>query len=521
MAEQNSIDLNQIYPSTLKYLSHPIPADINPHDFPEWLQSQSQEQNHPAFLSDLARLEQLVFQVSTFQDTTSIAPEKKETNPSLQLLLLKSTGLTELLKKKPITPEAGEEIILVYKQAFSNTPVVKVASSQDLLALKIVAEELELKQVAKETGATILELNSVLLQAEEKSLIYLPETKIQRPQQFASVGWESYAKYKKSRYFTLQWHITQRCDMFCQHCYDRTLRNEVTLEEGFQILDQLEEFAKKNHVTCQVTFTGGNPLMHKHFYELYQSAVDRGFLTGILGNPMPVEAIKKLVEIRTPEFYQISLEGLEEHNDIIRGKGSFQRGLQFLDTLREQGIYSMVMLTLTDANMDQVIPLADVLRNKSDQFTFNRLSNVGQGAALASAEQEQYREFLERYTEAAETNPVMSFKDSFFNILRFNKGLPLLGGCTGYGCGAAFNFVSLLPDGEVHACRKFPSLIGNLYQHSLDQVYEGDLAEKYRNGASECYDCKIRPACGGCLAVAQSSGRDPFTEKDPYCFFKA
>ena len=30
------------------------------------------------------------------------------------------------------------------------------------------------------------------------------------------------------------------------------------------------------------------------------------------------------------------------------------------------------------------------------------------------------------------------------------------GGCTGFGCGAAFNFMAVLPDGEVHACRKVP-----------------------------------------------------------------
>ncbi|NDY43751.1 hypothetical protein G3N55_13020, partial [Dissulfurirhabdus thermomarina] len=40
------------------------------------------------------------------------------------------------------------------------------------------------------------------------------------------------------------------------------------------------------------------------------------------------------------------------------------------------------------------------------------------------------------------------FKDNLLNALLHREGLPLSDGCTGYGCGAAFNFIALLPDGE-------------------------------------------------------------------------
>jgi hypothetical protein len=51
----------------------------------------------------------------------------------------------------------------------------------------------------------------------------------------------------------------------------------------------------------------------------------------------------------------------------------------------------------------------------------------------------------------------MGLKDNLLNLVLAEGGEAPFGGCTGNGCGAAFNFVTLLSDGEVHACRKFPS----------------------------------------------------------------
>ncbi|MCF8040004.1 MAG: SPASM domain-containing protein, partial [Desulfohalobiaceae bacterium] len=94
---------------------------------------------------------------------------------------------------------------------------------------------------------------------------------------------------------------------------------------------------------------------------------------------------------------------------------------------------------------------------------------------------------------------------------------PLFGGCTGFGCGAAFNFVSLLPDGEVHACRKFPSYLGNIFEQTFDDIYDSQQARAYRAGPAACRDCSIRPVCRGCPAVIQSLGLDVSKDRDPFC----
>jgi selenobiotic family peptide radical SAM maturase len=178
----------------------------------------------------------------------------------------------------------------------------------------------------------------------------------------------------------------------------------------------------------------------------------------------------------------------------------------------------MVMLTLTRDNLDQVLELGERLRGITELFTFNRLATVGRGAELSAVPPEEFPDFLARYMDAAETNPCMGFKDNLFNLLRWQRGLSLEGGCAGHGCGAAFNFLALLSDGEVHACRKLPSLIGNIHQQRLNEIYHGHAARRFRSGSKSCSTCPIRPVCGGCPAVSYGFGRDIFTDLDPYCF---
>jgi len=329
---------------------------------------------------------------------------------------------------------------------------------------------------------------------------------------------EDSARGRKTGWFTLQWHLTHACDMDCKHCYDRRRLSVLRLDEAMRVLDEVQAFCEKRGVEPSMSLSGGNPFLYPWFFDVYEEVVKRGMHVNILGNPVAEEQIERLVSIKVPRYYQISLEGLREHNDEIRGEGSFDRALAFLPILKKHGIRRIVMLTLTKANLDQVIPLGELLQGKADRFTFNRLSQTGEGANLELPDIETYGRFMIDYMAAKKRTPVLGFKDNLFNIYRHELGMKLQGGCTGFGCGAAFNFVCLLPDGDVHACRKLPSALGNVRESSLEAIYESQMADRYRAGCEDCKGCPIFDKCGGCLAVTAGQGGDRFKERDPHCF---
>ena len=323
---------------------------------------------------------------------------------------------------------------------------------------------------------------------------------------------------RKTRVFTVQWHLTNRCPFHCRHCYDRSARDDLNLIEVRQVLADTLDFCRKKRVRPQFSLSGGDPLIYPHFWDLYGDIAKVKVPVSILGNPIPAPEIQRLMEVQTPIYYQVSLEGLSAYNDEVRGSGHFERTMAFLAQARALGLETHVMLTLTRANLDQVIPLGTLLRGLTGRFTFNRLAQVGQAVDLEPPSQADYKALLEEYINARRNNPVFGFKDNLFNILRHTHNQPMLPGCTGFGCGAAFNFVALLPDGEVHACRKFPSRIGNIRENKLAAIYHSAEARSYRGGSLACRKCRLRRSCGGCLAVTYGRGGDPLRERDPDCF---
>lgn len=479
----------------------------------------------PGHLPEVMRLEWAVYQAQRRPSDFSSEPEKLSLNPFLQVLSLSWKNLPLLLKTEdpaalpPIEP--GLEWILIWQEIPSGRVRCEAGSKEELLLLKMLAEELEVEDVARMGNLPEAVVEQAVERAVTKGILIPARSKIRREPLIFPQGEVENENFFSSPVFTLQWHITQACDLHCRHCYDRSSRGSLTLRQSLKVLEDLKSFCRTMDVRGHISFTGGNPFLHPNFFEIYQAAVQKGFSTALLGNPVSRKELEKLTTIENPGFFQVSLEGLPEHNDYIRGPGHFNRTIDFLSLLKEFGIYSMVMLTLTRENLPQVLTLAELLRGKTEAFFFNRLSMVGEGAKLLMPTPEDFQKFLQTYLQASKENSLLGLKDNLFNILFYQKREELFGGCAGHGCSAAFNFLTLLPDGEVHACRKFPSPLGTLRDQSLEKIYGSEEAQKYRAGSKACAPCPIRPVCGGCLAVSSSLGFNCFEERDPFCFISS
>jgi selenobiotic family peptide radical SAM maturase len=492
-----------------------------PESLPGRLAAMKDGRGAPDFLPELARLEWTRHEVSK-----ATAPAANETgrfkiNPTLDLLALswRLSGLVSpAADSVPMAPQLGAEHAMVWRDPATGQTRVKAAEDAELLALKVVVEKIPVAKTAKSAKTTVPVVENALWRAAEKGILLAPRSRIRRDPALFPIPKETPAAFVAAPTFLIQWHITQACDLRCKHCYDRSKRSPLTLEQGTKVLDDLRRFCLDRRVRGHVCFTGGNPFLYPDFGELYRATAERGFPISILGNPVPRAALEKLLDIQRPQYYQVSLEGLPEYNNMIRGAGHFARTMEFFGVLRDLDIDSTVMLTLTRDNMAQVLPLAEQLRGHTRRFTFNRLSQVGEGAALPLPSRKAYAAFLGTYLKAAERNPILSLKDNLFNIVLRRQGRAPFDGCTGYGCGAAFSFVAILPDGEVHACRKFPSPIGNILKQDLGEIYDSEPARRYRAGCRACADCPLRPTCGGCMAIAYGRGLNVFEERDPYCF---
>ena len=509
---------NLVGPESWEALKRAAGPEPSPREMADALARAAGRGGVPAFAGDLAALEASLWEVERGPAGRPEASADYQVNPELRLMEVEFQGLADYLAD-PISaspPRPGRAHLACWPDPLGGRPLLAELSDQDLLALKLAAEGTSPARAAAETGSPPGVFVRALAAGANRGLLLRPRSAIRRDKaEFPDLGRGE--EFVVSDYFTLQWHITQACDLHCRHCYDRSARPAVSLERGGAVLRELAGFCRERGVAGQVSFSGGNPLLHPHFLEFYRLAHGLGLTIGVLGNPSPRADIEAMLAIARPAFFQVSLEGLAGHNDYIRGAGHFGRTLDFLAVLRDLGVYSMVMLTLTRENLDQVLPLTRVLTGRADEFNFSRLALYGQGAALALPEPDDYRRFLAGYLAEADVNPLLGLKDSLLNLTLAGQGRPLTGGCTGFGCGAAFNFLAALPDGEVHACRKMPSLVGNLDQAGLAEIYDSPAAAAYRRRSLACASCGLRTVCGGCLAVTSSLGLDPARQRDPFC----
>lgn len=465
----------------------------------------------PASLVDLARLEATRPRAAEIPDEVS----RLTVNPTLSAVLLGHRVIAE--SGDPGAAEAEPELALVWHAPGESTVRRIAATALELLVLKLAVEGIRERECARLSGIAATRIAAAVDQVAATGLVLRPRPGLHRTA--ASLGLaDAPPELLCAHSFTLQWHLTSACDLHCLHCYDRTSYRAVRLDAARSVIADFVDFCRRHRIWGDFCLSGGNPLLHADFLPIYRAIASTGMSVWFLGNPAPRASLEEIVAIRKPDLFQVSLEGLEPENDRVRGRGHFARTMAFLELLGELGIPRTVMVTLGRDNLDQVIPLGEQLAGRCDFLVFNRLAQVGEGAALDIPETDQYRDFLLRYEAAARDNPIFDFKDNLFNILRHQRGEPLTDGCTGFGCGAAFNFIALLPDGEAHACRKLPSPLGNLVELGMQAIYDSPAAARYRAGSAACTGCPIRAHCGGCLAVSHGAGRDPLTELDPHCF---
>jgi radical SAM protein with 4Fe4S-binding SPASM domain len=224
------------------------------------------------------------------------------------------------------------------------------------------------------------------------------------------------------RYLELQ--ITDACNLRCRHCYiAEPTRGELS---PALVLAVLKEFEAMQGL--RVMITGGEPLLHGQFGEINER-LPEFFLRKVLftnGLLLGRETVKSL---KVDEI-QVSIDGLEQAHDGLRGSGSFQRAMTALKLALDAGFDVSVSTMVHRGN------LAD----------FDRLERLFKSMGIkdwtvdipcASGRLEQNMEFHVTPEEGGK-------------YLGYGYGAGLHAASRGYGCGR--HLASIAPDGAIAKC---------------------------------------------------------------------
>lgn len=153
-------------------------------------------------------------------------------------------------------------------------------------------------------------------------------------------------------------HLTDRCNLSCSHCLfgsspakSRTLpREQLDLASG-QALE----------LGCRLFyFTGGEPLLYPDLFPWLTTLLSRNPLVHavVLTNGMDLKRHIQALQGLERLHLQVSLDGMEQAHDSMRGQGAYRKVLANLAVLGQAGIPFTLSIAVSRAN---VADLADMV----------------------------------------------------------------------------------------------------------------------------------------------------------------
>jgi Fe-coproporphyrin III synthase len=346
------------------------------------------------------------------------------------------------------------------------------------------------------------------------------------------------------------WNLTDRCNLSCAHCYNRsgpgrTTEGELTTAEALGLID---DFAKIG--IPLILFTGGEPLIREDIWELAQHAEKKGIKMALSTNGTLITTeIARRIKKSGIEYAGISLDGAkaETHDRFRNSPGAFERTMAAFASCRKAGLRCGVRVTLTKENCGELEALIDLaITIGASRFCLYWLVPAGRGIESYERSQLGTKEVTEAltllYRKAKETDPeTMEFltvdapqdcihliasmeQDRSPDLAEARELLQSLNG----GCSAGTRVANIDSHGNVYPCqfaRAENFLIGNIRDQPFSSTW-GDTTnpvlalfrEKQARFGGRCENCRYRDLCGGGCRVRAHAVNGNFWEEDPFCF---
>lgn len=304
---------------------------------------------------------------------------------------------------------------------------------------------------------------------------------------------------------------------------------EMSWPEIESVFENCLDMCQKANRIPYFYITGGDPILHSRFWDLMELFKSHHIPFTILGNPFHLnEQVCQRLKACGCERYQLSIDGLKETHDGIRKPGSFDTTLEKIKFLLDAGIRCAIMTTVSGTNIDEIPGIIDlVVEYKADIFAFARYCPTSSEKSTHLSP-EQYKDLLEvcwqKFELYKESGTTFSLKDHLWTLFLYEKGLfkiqdGLKDDVMYDGCNCSNCHLTILPKGEVYACRRFESNVGNVFNEKLFDLFTGEKMDSFRDFEQfeKCSRCELKRFCRGCPAVTYGYTGN-FYGTDPQCW---
>ena len=157
--------------------------------------------------------------------------------------------------------------------------------------------------------------------------------------------------------------LTRGCNLKCAHCLNNSgnpIGNELIHEKRLELLDEFIAFGAQ-----EIRFTGGEPLIVPEIFEYISKVRNSGLRATIGTNGTLIDfCVAKRLQESGLNVAVVSIDGLKDKHDLIRGEGTFLKTIEGIDLLKSFGIKVRINIVAMKNNLTDIPYIV--------QYTFDR-----------------------------------------------------------------------------------------------------------------------------------------------------
>lgn len=277
--------------------------------------------------------------------------------------------------------------------------------------------------------------------------------------------------------------VTYRCNARCTMCNRYKCPSKPEEELSLETIKKLPKMYFTN-------ITGGEPFIREDLPSIVRELYKKSDRIVISTNGFFTDRIIKLCEEFPNVGIRISIEGLEETNNKIRGlDDGFNKGYSTLKKLVEMKHPDVGFgMTVQDANAKDLVSLYDLSNELNMEFATASLHNSFYFVEAKNIIKDRLmvaKEFEKLINKLLESNSPKKWFRAYFNhgLINYIFGQKRL-----LPCDMAFDTFFIDPYGDVMPCNgtKEKEIMGNLNDQNWDELWNSEQAEKVRDKVRNC-----------------------------------
>ena len=164
--------------------------------------------------------------------------------------------------------------------------------------------------------------------------------------------------------------ITDRCNLKCPYCKSyKFMEKEMNKATILKIIDELNRLG-----TAVISINGGEPWAREDFEQILQYIIKKNIYVVVKTNGTFL--IQKKDSLKGIGKIKLSLDGVKEIQDTLRGKGAFKKTIEAAEFCKKNKINMGFNTTVSKMNLNQIEFLLKTAKKYNAPIDFSPLINV-------------------------------------------------------------------------------------------------------------------------------------------------